>query len=399
VKRPSAPTRARATPARPPSKARAPDRGPSPLRHALFALGAFVALGGAAVAAIQVFGDPADGGPRRVVSLSPAPAAAGDIARVPFSEAAVGETEAWFEPDQPPAEVETAPDGTIQISVVEAERPRTSIRPQPLPRAPAQGMTEQGPLGPLPIVASDGRRAWSVYARPFSGDATLPKIAIVIGGLGFNQRATTQAIEELPPEVTLSFVPYADGLQSWIDRARAHGHEVMLELPMEPFDPDADDTGPQTLQVSATPQQNIQRLETLLSRASGYFAVTNYQGGRFATSGEAARPVMQALYDRGLAMITNGLGQRTAMATAAAQIGMPNTAADRIIDTRREAAAIDEQLLNLEALALQNGAAIGAGFAYPVTIDQVNAWAAELSARGYTLAPASAVLRTRVSGR
>ena len=40
---------------------------------------------------------------------------------------------------------------------------------------------------------------------------------LIIGGLGLNAKATRQAIESLPAEVTLSFVPYADGLQGWID--------------------------------------------------------------------------------------------------------------------------------------------------------------------------------------
>ena len=66
---------------------------------------------------------------------------------------------------------------------------------------------------------------------------------------------------------------------------------------------------------------------------------------------------------------------------------------------RREADAIDDQLLNLEALALQNHSAIGAGFAYPVTIEQVGRWANDIGARGYQLAPASAVLNARAARR
>ena len=149
---------------------------------------------------------------------------------------------------------------------VARRRGRIAMRPTPgarpgsaLPRAPLAGLTESGPNGLLPIVAANGRTPAQAYARPLTHrSGTGPSIAIVIGGLGFNARATTQAIDELPPEVTLSFVPYAQDLQSWIDRARARGHEVMLELPMEPFDPDADDTGPQTLLATA-PRRNRTR--------------------------------------------------------------------------------------------------------------------------------------------
>jgi hypothetical protein len=283
------------------------------------------------------------------------------------------------------------------------DRKRLYARRFRLWRAPYAGMTEAGPNGPLPIVARDGRRSAQAYARPFSAgrgpNAQQPKIAIIIGGLGFNARATTQAIDELPPEVTLSFVPYASDLQTWINRARAKGHEVMLELPMEPFDPNADDTGPQTLLTTANTQQNTQRLLSLLSRGAGYFGVTNYQGARFATSSAASAPVVQELQRRGLSFITSGIGQRTALSVEAQRAGLPVTAADRIIDATRDAESIDDQLLNLEALALQNGGALGAGFAYPVTMEQVAHWARDVNSRGYLLAPASAVLNTRAGRR
>jgi polysaccharide deacetylase 2 family uncharacterized protein YibQ len=351
-----------------------------------------------------MFGDPGAAGPRRVLALAPSDAAA-DAPRVSFADAAeAGAALEHFGLGELPyagaAEIgEIDANGELRVAVVEAPEP--SMRPpvSPLPRAPFAGMTEPGPNGVLPIVAAGGRTPAQAYARPYSAREGQPMIAIIIGGLGFNSRATTQAIDELPPEVTLSFVPYAQDLQGWIDRARAGGHEVLLELPMEPFDPAADDTGPQTLLASAAAPQNIARLEQLLSRGAGYFGVTNYQGARFATSAQASQPLVQALRRRGLVFISSGIGQRTALSVEAQRAGLPNTAADRIIDARREADAIDDQLLNLEALALQNQGAIGAGFAYPVTMEQVAHWARDVGTRGYQLAPASAVLNARAARR
>jgi polysaccharide deacetylase 2 family uncharacterized protein YibQ len=392
----------------PPSMQRAaaarvkPKRRLPQLNHRVAALGACALVALLAVGAIQVFGDPSAAGPRRVLSLAPNEAAA-SAPRVNFSDAA----EEGFELEQYLAEElpysgevgEIDANGELRVAVVDA--PPNAGRPAgpPLPRAPLSGLFERGPNGPIPIIAANGRTPAQAYARPFTPQAERPMVAIVIGGLGFNARTTTQAIDELPPEVTLSFVPYADNLQGWIDRARAAGHEVLLELPMEPFDPDADDTGPQTLLASASSQQNVTRLEQLLSRGAGYFGVTNYQGARFATSSQAAAPVVQALRRRGLVFVSSGIGQRTALSVEAQRAGLPITAADRLIDVRQEADAIDDQLLNLEALALQNHSAIGAGFAYPVTIAQVGRWAGDIASRGYQLAPASAVLNARAARR
>jgi hypothetical protein len=370
------------------------------LNHRVAAAGAALTLVAAAVLAIQIFGDPSAAGPRRVVSLAPSSADAAGAPTISFSDALDAGPVLNLDEYPTTGEVgEIGADGELRVAVVEA--PETSGRPPvtPLPRAPIAGLTEAGPNGLLPIIGPNGRTPAQAYARPFTPVQGRPTIAIVIGGLGFNAAAAAQAIDELPPEVTLSFVPYAQNLQGLIDRARARGHEVMIELPMEPFDPNADDTGPETLLATAQPAQNMERLERLLSRATGYFGVTNYQGARFATSSGASQPVVQALRRRGLVFITAGIGQRSAFSVEAQRANLPITAADRIIDARREAAAIDDQLLNLEALALQNQSAIGSGFAYPVTMEQVNNWARDLSSRGYVLAPASAVLNARATRR
>lgn len=256
----------------------------------------------------------------------------------------------------------------------------------PLPAAPIAGLSAPGPNGVLPIIGKDGRTPFQAYARPFAGNGK-PRIAIVVGGLGLNAAATRAAIEKLPAEVTLSFVPYADGLQGWVDLARAEGHEVMLEIPMEPLDYPSNDPGPSTLLASARPDETVRRLEWLLSRASGYFAVTNYLGGRFLASDPGMGAFLGALRSRGVGFIDDGSASRRAGG------GVPRASADSVVDEQLSQEAIDRQLLGLEASALQHGQALGAGFAYPVTVDAVVRWAQGLAGRGYQLAPASAVAR------
>jgi uncharacterized protein len=78
---------------------------------------------------------------------------------------------------------------------------------------------------------------------------------------------------------------------------------------------------------------------------------------------------------------------------------MSFTVADRVVDFETTADAIDRELLQLEALALENGSAVGVGYAYPVTIEQLRIWTEGLKAKGYQLAPASsAALGKSASG-
>ncbi len=256
-----------------------------------------------------------------------------------------------------------------------------------LPPAPIAGLTAPGPGGLLPIIASDGRASWQAYARPFADDGR-PKIALVIGGLGLNADMTRQAIANLPPEVTLSFSPYAESLQELIDQARLAGHEVMIEIPMEPLDYPDTDPGPYTLTTSAQAGEIGHRMDWLMSRATGYFAVTNAFGARFLTQEKPMAAFNQVLRQRGVAFVDDGQAANRGG-------GVRRASAAVHIDADLDSAAIDKQLLALEAQALQSGGAVGTGAGYPLTVSQVQHWATAVRDRGYVLAPASALMALR----
>ena len=273
------------------------------------------------------------------------------------------------------------------ISVATWNRPGPATPPAPgapLVPSPIAGFFAPGPAGPLPIIAPDGRTPFEVYRRPFLANGR-PKVALIIGGLGLNSRATQAAIETLPGEVTLSFSPYAEGLQGWVDMARAHGHEVLLETPMEPVDYPDNDPGPYTLMAGAQAPETVKKLEWVMSRVTGYFGVTNYLGSRFLSSDGAYQTFTAALRGRGVAFVDDG---------SAARRGGPGVvrgSAERVIDDQLNQTAIDQQLLALQASALQRGQALGSGFAYPVTLEKVAQWSRSLDQRGFQLAPVSAL--------
>jgi len=342
----------------------------------------------AAVALIGVLGDPRAGAPLVKVPLGSADAAP------PGWQAALNDTgQASLDAEGVFTLFEEAPDvgpdepitGHAMISGPGGAAP---LAGQPLPAAPIAGLSQPGPGGTLlPVISPDGRTPAQAYARPFHPNGR-PKVAVVIGGLGLNPTYTRQAIEQLPADVTLSFAPYPEGLQGWIDLARAFGHEVLLEAPMEPLDYPDNDPGAYTLMAAGRPEETARRTEWILGRATGYFGVTNYLGSRFVTSDSGMNAFTQTLKGRGLAFIDDGSAARRGG-------GLPRASADRIIDDQMSGEAIARQLRDVEAAASQRGQALGAGFAYPVTLSQVKAWTEGLAARGFQLAPASALTARR----
>jgi polysaccharide deacetylase 2 family uncharacterized protein YibQ len=253
-------------------------------------------------------------------------------------------------------------------------------------------LAENTPLGPLPRVAEDGRKPMTAYAAP--APAGRYRIAIVVNGLGQSAAATRAALDGLPGGVTLAFAPYAADAGTWAAQARARGHEVLLEIPMEPFDFPDSDPGPQTLRTGQDQDANIQRLDWALSRFTGYAGVTNFLGQRFLSDADALAPVLSALNRRGLYFFDNGSAAQSVTPMVAGQAGMPMAQSGPAIDTVPTGLEIDRRLTELETQARANGSAVGSAFLYPVSIARIAAWAKGLRSRGFVLVPVSAIVNT-----
>ncbi len=257
------------------------------------------------------------------------------------------------------------------------------------PAAPDLDLVDASPSGPLPRISTDGRLPLLAYRRPFDLSDKRPKVGIMIAGLG-PQADATNATFHLPAPFSLSFSPYTEDLPSLFERARLAGHEVLLELPMEPVDYPASDPGPYTLRASGTVDANIERLIWILSRAPGYFAVTG-AAGAFGGSQEAG-PIVEAIAAKGVGLIEID-GDR--LGDQAEEAGLAYMSALQWIDEIPSIEAIDRALAGLEAKAKTEGTAIGVAEAYPVTLQRLIIWSAELDSRGIALVPASTILIER----
>jgi polysaccharide deacetylase 2 family uncharacterized protein YibQ len=256
---------------------------------------------------------------------------------------------------------------------------------------PDRALIEDSPTGPLPVRAADGRRPMDVYARPWSG-ARGARVAIVIGGFAISQTGTQAAIETLPPEVTIAFSPQGNSIGRWMQAARQKGHEVLMQVPLEPFDYPNVDPGRNTLTVDAGEAETLKNLHWALSRTTNYTGVMNFMGARFSADEGAMQTLLSDLGRRGLLYLDDGSTARTAAPEVALRNGVAFAAGDATIDTTRERGAILAKLDDLERTARAKGVAIGTGSAFGETIEAVNVWAKEARRRGIEIVPVSAVV-------
>ncbi len=258
-----------------------------------------------------------------------------------------------------------------------------------LASTPVAKLIEDSSYGPLPKIAADGTRPLDAYARPPPATKDGARVAIVIGGIGIDAEGSSQAIA-LPGPVTLAIAPYGTNLKGTMAEARTAGHELLLQVPLEPFNYPATDPGPNTLTVDATAAKNIDRLHWLMSRFTNYVGVVNYMGARFTGETDAMTPVLAEVGQRGLLWLDDGSSARSQAVTLAGNT--PVLRADMVLDADLTPAAIDAKLDQLRAIARQRGYAIATGSAFAATIDRVAAFARAAADRGVTIVPLSSLV-------
>jgi len=261
----------------------------------------------------------------------------------------------------------------------------------PAGRSVEEKLIESSPQGAIPIVGPDGARAADAYARPVKGTPTGPRVAIMVGGLGVSASTTGEALAKLPPAVTLGFIPYGQDLARLVARARGEGREIVLQVPMEPFDYPDNDAGPQTLLTSLPPEQNLDRLHWAMSRFQGYVGIANYMGARFTAAEQALGPVLRDAGKRGLIYLDDGTSARSLTSQIAGGANMPFAKANIVLDATPTPAEIDNALAKLESIARERGVAVGVASALPASIDRIAHWAKAAAGRGIVLVPISAV--------
>ena len=310
--------------------------------------------------------------------------------------------------DEVVQDVETASTDSADVQVPEAPKQKitkldshvtiiTSSRPV-LVKAPVEAISEKTEQGFLPRIAANGKKPSEIYAKPVGLNtihSDTPKIVIILGGMGLNEKLTRKAIDDLPATITFAFAPYGNNLQAQVDKARDGGHEVLLQLPLEPVGFPGTNPGPKTLLADADGATNLDALYWHMSRFAGYAGVVNYMGGKFLAAPNAVRSLLTELKHRGLAFIEDGSLPMSAIDQVATSMGMPVRHGNVQIDQNPDAASITAALEDLEKQASGGGIAIGTGSGLDVTVQAVKDWAHDAESRGIEIIPATAAFKGR----
>ena len=255
---------------------------------------------------------------------------------------------------------------------------------------PDDALIEPSDVGPLPIRGPDGRRPFDVYSVAPSSDVGI-RIAIVVGGIGISQTGSQAAIKTLPAGVTLGFAAAGNSLDRWMQEARRNGHELILQVPMEPFGYPQTSPGEHTVTADAVAEGVFDELFWSLGRTTNYVGVMNYMGARVSADPAAMRALLDELARRGLMYLDDASSPRSLARDTARDAGTPFAAASVLLDASQQPEAIGKQLAALERIARAEGSAIGIASAFDVSTTTIAAWIAEAEGRGIKIVPLSSL--------
>ena len=253
-------------------------------------------------------------------------------------------------------------------------------------------ITEETETGPLPVIAPDGRQPWLEYSRGFKRADRKPRIALIISNLGLSDTYTKATLELLPEDITLSFSHVAPRLKSWVREARQKGHEILLDIPMEPIGFPKNDPGRATLLTSSNEVENLNRLEHIMKQAGGYVGLLGTLGTKFMLHSETFLPVLRSIKQRGLIYVDSRSTSRSLGPELASSIQLPKAFNNVFVDKEPSQEKIKNKLDELERIALKRRFAVGIAQPLPITIEILSQWTKGLKTKQIALAPITAIV-------
>jgi polysaccharide deacetylase 2 family uncharacterized protein YibQ len=220
-----------------------------------------------------------------------------------------------------------------------------------------------------------------------------PMIAIVIDDMGVDMKHSAQALE-LPPAVTVSYLPYAKKITEQTDAAKAQGHEIILHMPMQAMNPKSD-AGPHSLKVDMTPAQLEENISVSLDAFKGYDGVNNHEGSRFTTDRAGLDVFMADLEKRHVFFLDSKTSRDTIAEEVARAHHLPTAHRNVFIDHIEKKSFVAAALRHTEELARRTGSSIAIGHPKAVTLSALKTWLGTLKAKGFEVVPLSVVMEYR----
>ena len=218
--------------------------------------------------------------------------------------------------------------------------------------------------------------------------AERPRASLVIDDLG-QDPAHFSSLVAIDIPFTVSILPKLPYSHRTALQAADLGMEILLHLPMEPFDFPEKHPGPGALFTDMTEEQILRQLGENLDTVPGVVGVNNHMGSRLTADLRVMEILMGEFKSRGLFFLDSKTSPRSLAFDTASRFGIPATQRDIFLDAYDEREFVRGQIIRLIELAKKHGRAIGIGHPYANTLAVLEEMKAEILESGVEWVPLS----------
>ncbi len=203
---------------------------------------------------------------------------------------------------------------------------------------------------------------------PQAISSKLPEIAIIIDDVGYNRKIATR-FADLDSNITFSVLPNSPHKRSIAINAHKKGLEIMLHLPMEPFEYPKVNPGPDALLVSMTPNELKTQLRKDIAGIPFVKGVNNHMGSRMTSLSSKMYQIFTILKEEDLFFIDSRTAPQSLCKPSARLLQIPFAERNTFLDHFQTPEAVNRQIDSLLRKALKNGSAIGIGHPHKITFE------------------------------
>lgn len=216
------------------------------------------------------------------------------------------------------------------------------------------------------------------------------RIAIVIDDWGYNLN-NLYIIDQIPYPLTASVLPNLNYSREVASELRARGLELILHLPMEPYEKYRLEKNTIMASFNEATIKNI--IEQDLSNIAYAKGVSNHMGSSATSDLKTMEIIFKELKARGLYFLDSLVSTKSVCFPLAKKISLGFAKRDVFLDNTQDPSYIRGQINKLKSRAKNKGWAIGIGHDRKITLETLKEVMPEMEKEGYKFVFLSELVR------
>ena len=219
------------------------------------------------------------------------------------------------------------------------------------------------------------------------------RVAIVIDDLG-ESYGSFEELSSMNVPFTYSILPFQTHSLRIADAVNSRNGEVVLHLPLEPWNSSEHAINHGTLLTSMSEEELRAQLDRNINALPHLSGVSNHMGSKFTENREKMETVLQAVKANGLYFLDSRTSDKTVGYALAKEMYIKTAKRNLFIDNDHNQLSAEKQLQKIPRLAKKNGGhLIAIGHPYPSTITALKKGVPLLQEQGITIVPLSQLLK------